>query len=197
MYTEDQTIIKLTKKYAPEGFSKRQVQVTPTEEVSLTGMNWSEGYKTSYVAVNLSSGESADFPDPEWNELYQLRTVKMQAGIAIIAYQWAGLSKFVKVYLHPSNLTQQIESAPALTANQLALLYCTRAYKNTYGGRTDIRREEAGRAGYRLSSEEWAKEQSVLHEMGYLDRRGSLTTKGKNAAPNKLDNHYENETSMD
>ena len=186
MYTEDKTIIKLVKKYAPEGFSKRQVKITPAEEVPLTGMNWSGGYKTDYVAVNLSSGDSADFPDPEWNELYQLRTVKMRAGIAIIAYQWAGLSKFVEVYLHSSNITPQIEGAVDLTANQLALLFCTRAYKNTYGGRTDIRREEAGRAGYRLSPEEWAKEQSVLHEMGYLDKRGSLTTKGKNAAPKSL-----------
>lgn len=186
MYTEDKTIVELVKKYAPEGFNKRQVQVTPAEEVPLTGMNWSGGYKTDYVAVNLSSGDSADFPDPEWNELYQLRTVKMRAGIAIIAYQWAGLSKFVEVYLHPSNVVQQIEEKVDLTPQQLAILFCTRAYKNSYGGRTDIRREEAGRAGYRLSPEAWRAEQDTLCKLGYLDRRGSLTTKGKNAAPKHL-----------
>ena len=36
MYTEDQTIIKLAKQYAPEGFNKRQVQVTPDRRGSLT-----------------------------------------------------------------------------------------------------------------------------------------------------------------
>lgn len=186
MYTEDQTIIKLAKRYAPEGFNKRQVQVTPAEEVSLTGMNWSGGYKTGYVAVNLSSGDSEGFPDPEWNAVYQLRKVKMRAGIAIIAYQWAGLSKFVEVYLHPSNVVQQVEHSQELTANQLAILFCTRVYKNTYGGETDLRRKEAGRAGYRLSPEAWRAEQDTLCKLGYLDRRGSLTTKGKNAAPKSL-----------
>lgn len=112
--------------------------------------------------------------------------MKTRAGIAIIAYQWAGLSKSVEVYLHPSNITPQIEDRAELTANQLAILYCMRAYKNTYGGETDLRRKEAGRAGYRLSPEEWAKEQSILQEAGFLDRRGSLTTKGKNAAPKQL-----------
>lgn len=190
MYTEDKTLLKIVQRYAPEGFNKRQVQVTPAENVPLTGMNWSGGYKTSYVAVNLQSGASCEFPEPEWNEVYQLRTVKMRTGIAIIAYQWAGLSKYVEVYLHPSNITPQIEEGANLTANQLAILYCTRAYKNSYGGETDLRRKEAGRAGYRLSPEEWAKEQSILHEAGFLDRRGSLTTKGKNAAPKSLPNRY-------
>ena len=186
MYTEDKTIVELVKKYAPEGFNKRQVQVTPAEEVSLTGMNWSGGYKTDYVAVNLSSGDSADFPEPEWNAVYELRKVKMRAGIAIIAYQYSGLSKFVEVYLHPSNVVQQIEEKADLTPQQLAILYCTRAYKNSYGGETDLRRKEAGRAGYGFTPEAWRAEQDTLCKLGYLDRRGSLTTKGKNATPKSL-----------
>lgn len=182
MYTNDKTILRLVRSYAPEGFNKKQARITAAESVPLTGRNWSGGYKTHYVAVHLESGRAVEFEDPAWDAMYELNYCKLSEGIALLAYHWQGLSKSVDVYVHPSNLVPQLEVEEPLTDVQRVILYVTRSYKNSYGGETDIRRKEAARAGCQLSPDEWEKEQSVLCQLGYLDKRGALTLKGKNAA---------------
>lgn len=180
MYTEDKTLLSFVHRFAPDpGFQKKSVAIKSAELVELTGMEWSGGYKTDYVAIHLLEGRYAS--------IHEGRQAKLSPGTAIIAYQWAGNNKYVTVFLHRENLASYLSVEDMrLTDRHLAILYCTRNYRNTYGGQTDLRRREAARAGYFFTPEQWRDEQSKLTKWGFLDRRGSLTTKGRNVAPERL-----------
>lgn len=190
MLTNDKNILALVKKYAPERFNKRIVNVESTERLQLTGLNWSGGYKNEYVAVHLESGESVHVPEPAWNEKYRARFVQMEAGVAIICYAYCGLGKRIEVYLHPSNITPLLEKPVELTNEEKAVLYFTRCYKNSYGGETDMRRKEAVRLGYPFTKEKWEAVQNQLRERGLLNKANSLTMDGRNACPNSIEHKH-------
>lgn len=182
MYTNDPTLIALVKKYAPEGFNKRAVKVEATETVHLTGLQWGGGYKNEFVVVNLADGQHAVVPEPHYMAGSSYPSQKLRAGLAAICYSYAGSNKYVTVYLHPDNVTPQLEDKPELSPKELACLVATRSLKNSYGGETELRFKECKRNGSISTWEDWVAIRDGLINKGFLTKSGALTIKGKNAA---------------
>lgn len=187
MLTNDKVILGLVRKYAPDdGFNKRAVNVVATERLQLTGQNWSGGYKSEYIAVDLVDGRCVKIPEPVWNAKYQERFVEVVGGLAIVCYDYCGNGKRITIYLHPSNIALMIEPPIELSEEEKIVLYCSRRFKNVYGGRTDIRRKEAASMGYKMTPEEWGLIQQQLQGKGLLNKSNALTMKGRNATPDMM-----------
>ncbi len=175
MYTKDKTILELVARYAPEGFRKNEVKVEGTEEVTLTGTEWGGGHKNEYVLVHLLTGQSAGATtSPQ----------RLVPGVALICYAYAGLAKYVTVYVHPSNLAPLLTKQPELSPAELACLHATRSLKNTYGGEKELRFQHCQRQGSIKTWDEWTVVRDELIRKGFLTKLGALTTAGKNVAEN-------------
>lgn len=189
MYTNDKTIRDLAAKFAPDKkfAGKQRVKIESCLSLQCTGMNWGGGYLNLYKVVNLSTLDCVELDPPNFMEGSSLKPMKMTPNVAVICYHYSGLGKSISVYLHPDNFTPLIAQQVSLSREEQIVLYCTRAFKNSYGGRKDIRRKEARLFGLNASPEYWAALIASLVERGFMKRGGGLTTEGLNAAPDNLD----------
>lgn len=190
MYTNKQEIMDLVRQYAPDqAFArKRSVQLETSNEIRLAGLCWSGGYKSEYVAVQLSTGDHVNVePRPDsWLRGGNEGAYRLSPDVAVIIYQWQGVGKSVRVILHPENLNNKLLPQPVeLTRDEEIVLFLTRTLKNSYGGEKNIREKEARRT-YKMTSDRWQSARERLISRKLLNKRGSITIEGKNACPRSI-----------
>ena len=198
IYTNDKTIRDLAAKFAPDKkfAGKQRVKIESVLSLQCTGMNWGGGYLNLYKVVNLSTLDCVELDPPNFMEGSSLKPMKMTPNVAVICYHYAGLGKFISVYLHPDNFTPLISKKVELSREEQIVLYCTMAFKNSYGGRTDIRRKEARHYGLNASPEQWKSLLDGLIGRGLLKKGGGLTTEGLNVATKDMDYVEKRETPL-
>jgi len=84
------------------------------------------------------------------------------------------------IYVHPSNLAKLLPKPAELTRHERTVLGYTARLKSSYGGISNYRFHEAHeRTGITLA--EWdAAKQSIIGKK-LLNKRGAITTQGRNA----------------
>lgn len=95
------------------GYKKRKVNIEVTEKVYFSNTFWDGGSRNQYVAVRLESGEKAVLSkgSSPWNAIAEGKTVQLEPGIAIVEQScFCGKDMPLRVYLHPSNVTENLLS---------------------------------------------------------------------------------------
>ena len=180
MYVKFADCAKIVKSAFPDYSGRGDVSVDCSGRFDCVDRYWSSGCKNEYVIVGLVDG----LPCAEIPGVNPLRGTADQydcavpAGYAVVCRKFRGQREVIEISVPPEGVVQFLPAPqPALSANQVKVLYYTRSLKSSYGGQSNYRQASSG-----LSAETWNSVKAELIAMGLLDKRGALTTNGKNVA---------------
>ncbi|MFH1918709.1 MAG: hypothetical protein ABIP48_02310 [Planctomycetota bacterium] len=162
----------------------RQYRVTAAESVMLDANYWSGGTKYTYRGVDLLTGKVLPPDCDEYGNPFvrpEVPTVAIEPGRAIVCHKvFCGKDLGLTIYVHPDNLAKLLPKPAELTGHEQTVLSHTASLKSSYGGISNYRFHEAHqRTGITLA--EWDTAKQSLIAKGLLDKRGAITTKGRNA----------------
>jgi hypothetical protein len=171
------------------GYSGRKFQLHVAESVNISNTQWDGGSRSTYTAVNLETGQSSPMTDPRpWpDNMAPWGDVDIKPNHAVIEHViFCGKDLGLRITVRPENATKLLPDTTAdeLTADELVILYATRAYKASYAGMD--RRQMVANDGHKLTVDQWEAAKARLIAGKYLNRAGAITTKGKNAAPTRI-----------
>ena len=185
--------IYIDRKDAPEWalkahpeFRGRKILLQRTTSLRLQGY-WNEGRKSDYAEVELATGKTRTpavrIDNPFTEQAHT--TYHLRPGHVVVEFVKVHGKHFLKVHALPEDYAPALPAGPALPMNHLIVLAFTKAYRNSYAGRKNIRFLEA-RQATGINRDEWASAQVALIEDKYLIRVGSVTSKGKNVDTNSI-----------
>ena len=167
------------------GYKGRTYQVSVAEEVQLLDNAWSGGSRSSYIGVNLVTGEvlppqNDEYSNPFTGQPGREPIVKLSADRAIVKHSYyCGKDAGITIYLHPDNVTKLIPSEEGVGGDEEIVLACSRSYKNSYGGETNLRFKEGNRQ-HGITQERWDIAKASLIEKKLLSKNGAVTNAGRN-----------------
>lgn len=163
-------------------FRGKKISFTPTDIVSPKNTYWDSGSRYSYSAVNLSTLKSIQAPqfDPERFGGPKLNHIDMVPGIVVCELHSYSCEAYMRIYCHPKDAPRMLPSANKVTENERVVLQFTSRYKNTYGGRTNVRFAEANRETG-IDTSQWESAKTSLIGQKLLTRTGAITASGRNA----------------
>lgn len=168
---------------ACSGYSGRKFQASIHASVTLSNGYWDGGSRSTYVAVNLETGETSG-ADPAIKNPFrcpQSPTVELQPGLAIVEHSiFCGKDSGITIHLHPSNVVQFLPAPEELSRTEKIVLTATRSFKSNYAGISNYRFHEA-RSITGITLEEWESAKASLIARKLLNKAGAVTTAGKNA----------------
>ena len=168
-------------------YNGRKFRITDHEEVSLHNMQWDGGSRSTYTVVNLDTGETKPVTDPRpWPEnMSSAKAVTIEHNWCVVEHAiFCGKDSGLTFHVHPDNMAKLLpEPGKALAPDVEAFLVATSCLKNTYGGRTNIRFEEAARTTG-ITADRWDTAKSQAIELGYARKNGAITNEGRNAIAN-------------
>jgi hypothetical protein len=164
-------------------YGGRKFSFRPTNEVELQGGYWDGGSRSSWAAVRLNDGAAKQLPHwdpPQFGGPQGTPKVTLEPGFVIAEHSiFQGKDMGITFYVHPSDAPYYLTAPADVTDDEKIVLAFTRALKNTYGGRTNIRFTEALRK-YGITAERWETAQSTCRDKGLLNGRNSITPDGRN-----------------
>jgi hypothetical protein len=163
-------------------YNGRSISVQPFHGPMRLDSYWSGGSRDYWTAVHLATGQTAPVPEngtPFTPAIGQLEELPENT-VLVCWSRVGGGTDYVTVYVRPENLTKMLPAPVALTEREAIVIEYTCSYKNTYGGRTNIRFAEASeRTGITVEQWEVAKASCIVR--GLLNKAGAVTDAGRNA----------------
>jgi len=160
-----------------------------TEEVINVRSCWDGGSRDYYHFIQIrEDGELVSlggvrsmsaFEEPCKEQISMLSVPNL---IVVRHSIFCGKDMGIDIIIHPTMMIKGLSPGQGdldLTDDEKKVLYYTRRYKNTYGGRTDIRRIESG-----LPVDRWKEAQFNLVNKRLLTKSFALTNNGRNVAVN-------------
>lgn len=160
----------------------RKFRVDQGTKVRLVDAYWSGGTKSDYVAVNLATGErfAADRVIENPLRCSQTPEVEIPVGCVIVRHsRFCGKDMGLVIYVRPENVAGMLPEPADLSEDEKRVLYYTRAYKSSYNGIT--RQQQSG-----MPIDRWNAAKEKLIAGKYLNQRGAITPKGRNASPERV-----------
>lgn len=144
---------------------------------------WGGGSCTFYSLVNIYAKSDLFTND---------KGTYLTPGIALVTHAiFCGKDMGLTVYFHPDDVSY-VPEKEEVNEHEMTVLIATRAWKNSYNGRSDIRFKEA-REATGISKEDWLKAQQSLKEKKLLNARYALTNKGRHTVGRRdMREHAEN-----
>jgi hypothetical protein len=166
------------------GYRGRQFCVTSAESVTLDANYWSGGTKYTYRGVDLVTGAVLPPDCDEYGNPFirpEVPTVALEPNRAIVCHKvFCGKDMGLTIYVHPANLAKLLPKPAELTGHERTVLGYTARLKSSYAGISNYRFHEAHeRTGITLA--EWDTAKQSLIGKGLLNKRGAITTQGRNA----------------
>ena len=167
----------------------KKFKLVTTERLDVRSY-WDGGSRTVYVGVDLSTLATVRAPSshPVFDPAGQgSTTVSLPLGAVIVGHSiFCGKDMGLTVYVNPEQLATSnlIPKPKEVSEDEGIVLKYTSAYKNTYGGQTNLRFKEATRST-KITAERWEAAKVTLIERGLLRKNGSITPEGRNAAPDR------------
>ena len=167
------------------GYTGRKYQAQVTDSVTLHDTSCGGGTKSSYTCIELTTGQAKPMPgNPapyQFGGNMEGKTVPIPAGFAVVEHHiFCGKDMGLTYYLNSADAQSLLPAPDLLTMAEQIVLAATRTYKNTYGGRTNIRYHEASRETG-IEEHDWETAKKVLISRKLLNKAGSITVAGKNA----------------
>ena len=144
---------------------------------------WDGGSRTYYVFYELATRKafSVQSNNPTYERGNPNYIDKLPRGILLIAHKiFCGKDMGITIYANSEDLAPMLPAPMEIDDQMKVVLKYTKTFKNTYGGRTQIRFHEANR-DVGISRDDWlaAKERCIAK--GLLAKNGSITPSGRNA----------------
>lgn len=99
-------------------YSGRKISGVVAETVRLSNLNWSEGTRTYYYAVDLADlvgrGMACEAP---WNEQREGLEVLVPAGFAIVEHHYFGTSEWVTIKINPADAARVLPAVAVASAS--------------------------------------------------------------------------------
>lgn len=153
---------------------------------------WSGGSRDTYTMIELVSGRTVPFPgqnEAPWGSRSE-RRVALEPGYTVVCHSmFCGKDMGLTFYVHADNAAKLLPAPTVeLTDHEKVVLYGTRCYKSSYGGkdRYQITCEQDYGSSYRMSRGEWNAAKATLIGKGLLNKQGAITPAGRNAAPDRI-----------
>jgi hypothetical protein len=143
---------------------------------------WSGGTRDFYYMIRLADGANCAFPGHQnapWNIERVDKEISIDPGFAIVRHShFCGDDMGLEYYINPVDIAKLVpyDDGPELCKVESMVLYITRAFKSF------ARNDEYRRAG--ISEGEAGAIKARLINLGYLNKAGAITTKGKNKISN-------------
>lgn len=171
--------------HAVPEYNGNKVKVEAREKIDFHGTQWAGGQRYVYRVIRLEDFATIFIPTaPYQAPSPHNNTHDMNPGVAIVQYN-EGNTESVTIYVHPSNLNQQlIPATPDITNDQRIVLSYTKGLKSSYAGIKNYRLSEAMRETD-ITPERWELAKAECIQAGYLNKAGAITITGKNAIGNK------------
>jgi hypothetical protein len=160
--------------YTGKKFSIRTVSKTVN-----CASSWAGGSRSYFRLVALDAPTMSRVVPPQSmfdSQIDGIDTVSIPIGIVKHTI-FCGRDMGLSLLLAPENATSLLPESDPVTSDERAVLQATATYKNSYGGRTDIRFHESG-----LTREVWDAAQTTLIARKLLRSNGSITPEGRNHA---------------
>ena len=182
-YHTNHTDVKKIAKAAYPNYNGRKFAVKIANHPLNVSSYWEGGSRDYFVFLRLDNLQTYEVPpqsmyDPK---IKGTESVKIVPGMLCVKHTYfCGKDLGITIYVHPDNAPNLLpDTNTELTRDEKIVLVYTKTYKNTYGGRTDIRFQEAREKG--ISLEEWNKAVSSLQDKKMLNKARAITNEGKNA----------------
>lgn len=141
---------------------------------------WSGGSRETFSAIDLASGRTIPLPgqaSSPWDPARQAREIEIKPGFAIVKHAiFSGNDMGLTFYVNPADIAALLPKPTEsnLSDRELKVLAIIRGIKSSY------RAEEYRRKGY--SETEIENMKARFLELGLIDKRGAITTAGRNAS---------------
>ncbi|RKY80843.1 hypothetical protein DRQ07_05165 [candidate division KSB1 bacterium] len=141
---------------------------------------WDGGSRTYFNFVNFNSSEKLKVLEERKEGLHTCKKVELIPGWALVEHSFfCGKDTGLTVLFHSSDKNMLPEKAD-LTDNEKTVLIATSSYKNSYGGRSNIRFHEARRSTG-ITQSEWDETKKALIKRGLLLKNGGIRSEGRYA----------------
>jgi hypothetical protein len=94
-------------------YTGRKISAVVTETVNLFNLNWCEGTRTYYYAVDLRDlvgrGMACEAP---WNEKREGACVLVPAGFVIVEHHFFGSSEWITIKVNPADAPRLLKAVP-------------------------------------------------------------------------------------
>jgi len=185
--TAVQSAIQLMRTAYP-GYRGRKFKVSTIEGSVNLQSSWQGGSRNYYILIDLATSQTSpvmpaqsQFDTP----VKGLDAVTLPPNAGVVEHSiFCGKDMGLTLVIGPNNATQFLPTVETLPEDHQTVLNYTRSLKNTYGGQTNIRYTEAHRETG-ITQERWTAAQQSLMASQHLRKNGSITAKGKNAAPHR------------
>lgn len=184
--TGKEPLVKEIVKVAYPEYKGRKFSLKVSETINIYSQ-WSGGSKDTFVFVRLIDGAiQGPIPAPSFSPYHDdpRQIIKLDGVLGLICVEhsyFCGKDMGITLHVHPQTLAQDSLTAggmePDLSDDEKKCLRATWSCVSSYGGDKNYRQSQS-----RLSLARWEAVKSDLIEKGYLNKRGALTIKGKNAA---------------
>ena len=169
-------------------YTGRKFKVVVCEAVAIGSQQWDSGSRDTYTLVELATGRSHPFNDPRaWPlSMAELGSFAIPDGYVVRRHTiFQGQDMGLTFYCRPGAVQSWLPAENSFTLAQECVLFSCRSYKSSYGGRDryQMATDNSSRFGDgKVTRNDYAAAKESLQAAGYLDARGALTVKGRNAA---------------
>lgn len=144
---------------------------------------WSDGNRTYWYFFDLRTGQRVELPEcgghPCQPDAISINEVP--SGMALVEDYHNGRGySYCIIHLNPNDITPMLPPADECPNKVRIVLHFTGAYKNSYMGRSNLRYHYYKDAGGKMTPAEWESAQAEGYRLGYLNKAGAITPKGRN-----------------
>jgi len=182
IYTNHPDVKKIALSAYPN-YNGKKFSVSVTDNPIDTRSSWEGGSRDYFVFLRLDNLSTFEIPSQSAFDA----KIKGAEGVSLVNDMvcvrhtfFCGKDLGITVYVHSSNAPAFIEEKKELTIDEKIVLVYTRSYKNSYGGKSNVRFSEANRSKG-ISSNEWQIAVKSLQDKGMLNKALAITNEGRNA----------------
>jgi len=176
---------------------KFKIAVTGNFQIPFDHGAWNGGSRDTFRVVNMTTGESVSLDDTESGMLAMRdpkadRSFTMVPNYAIVRHTiFQGKDVGITIYVHPDSINAiRLPETVHFSEIERIVLIAARSLKSSHNGRdrfvmacNTLRYREGATIPTRV---QWEAAKASLIDGGYLNKRGAITTKGKNHAKGDL-----------
>ncbi len=176
----DPTVRKLVNVAFP-GYTGRRVQCQVRDSVAFYGTQWDGGEKRDYKIVRLADLASVPIPEQPYgaDSPAHRESMPIPEGCVVVCHN-QGRYEHISIFAPKEVINPLLPAPVSLTDDEKIVLEYTCKLKASYAGISNFRFVEANRTT-KISAERWNSAKESLTASGYLDKRGAVTVKGRNA----------------
>lgn len=168
------------------GYSGRTFQARPAENITISdaSMRWDGGSRSVFYLI--ANGQVSQVPELSvWPE-YREQNFRLEPGIVVAEHVvFCGKDMGLTFHCHPNDVALMLAPpAAALSDIESIVLSATCGLKASYGGlnrRQMVNRERGWKNLPPISEPDWEAARARLIAIGYLNKAGAATPKGRNA----------------